>query len=123
MITGVVTHNREAIVTLTLRGSQGLEADIDAVLDTGFTEYLSLPQVWVAALALTYLFTDDVTLADGAIVQVNLYECIVVWDGQDRTVPVHCLEGSPLIGMSLIYDHLLTMQVVDGGPVTIDPIP
>jgi hypothetical protein len=26
------------------------------------------------------------------------------------------------IGMSLLYDHLLTMQVTDGGPVTIDPL-
>jgi predicted aspartyl protease len=123
MITGAVTRNREAIVRLRLRGPRGVEVEIDAILDTGFTEFLTLPQTSVASLALSQLYTEGLTMADGSIVQADLYECVVVWDGQPRTVPLHCLEGSPLIGMSLFYDHLLTMQVVDGGSVTIAAIP
>jgi predicted aspartyl protease len=62
MITGHVTADREAIVRLKLRGTNGVEAEVEAVLDTGFTEYLSLPQNWVTALALPLLFTDQMTL-------------------------------------------------------------
>jgi predicted aspartyl protease len=120
---GVVTAAREAIVRLRLYGSQGLDTDVDAVLDTGFTEYLTLPLSWITMLALPYLFTDHVTLADGSMVPVDLYEGIINWNGQDRAVTVHCLEGTPLIGMALLFDHLLTAQVIDGGLVTIAPFP
>ncbi len=63
------------------------------------------------------------TLADGGVVGVDLYEGFVLWDNQDRRVIVHCLEGAPLIGMSLFVDHLLTIAVVDGGRVTLDALP
>jgi clan AA aspartic protease len=123
VIPGLVTRDRQAIVRLRLRGPQGLEVEVDAVLDTGFTEYLALPRAWTMALGLHRLFTDRLMLADGSAVSVDLYDCIVDWDGQQRTIVVHCLEGSPLLGMSLLYDYLLTMEVVDGGTVTIDAIP
>lgn len=123
MITGAVTPGREAIVQVRLRGPQGALTAIDAVLDTGFTEYLSLPQVWVTALALPYLFTDDAVLADGSQITVDVYEGVIDWDGHGRVVPVHCMEGTPLMGMSLLWDHLVNMLVVDGGIMTIDPVP
>ncbi len=123
MIPGLVTQDREAIVQLRLRGPQGQEIDVDAVLDTGFTEYLTLPRAETTALGLRRLFTDKLTLADGSVVSIDLYDCIVDWDGQSRTVVVHCLDGKPLLGMSLLQDHLLSMAVVDGGAVTINAIP
>jgi hypothetical protein len=36
MITGVVRPSREAIVGLRLRGTNAVEIDVEAVLDTGF---------------------------------------------------------------------------------------
>ena len=119
MITGVVTADREAIVRVRLHGPQGQEAAIDTVLDTGFTEALSLPQTWVDTLALPLVEFDEMMLADGRIIQVEVYEGSIIWDGQERLVVIHCVEGSPLLGMSLLYDSLLTMQVVHGGSVTI----
>ena len=122
MITGVVTASHEAIVRLELRGA-GSVVITDAVIDTGFTDFFSLPLSLVTALGLAYLQTDKVFLADGSEVAVDQYEVTVIWDGQQRDVIAHCLEGSPLIGMSLLHDHLLTMEVVNGGPVSIDRIP
>lgn len=123
MITGAVTVNREAVVRLTLRGPRGTEVEIDVVIDTGFTEDLTLPQAWVRTLGFPYVETNTLFLADGTTISVDLYEGAVVWDGQERMIVVHCMEGSPLLGMSLLYDYLLAMKVVDGGPVTIDAIP
>jgi predicted aspartyl protease len=100
-----------------------METDVDAVLDTGFTEYLTLPLSCVTMLALPYLFTDHVTLAGGTMVPVDLYEGTILWDGHNRRVTVHCLEGTPLIGMSLLFDHLFTAQIIDGGLATIVPFP
>ena len=123
MITGVVRPSREAIVGLRLRGTNTVEIDVEAVLDTGFTEYLTLPLALVNSLGLPRVNTDKVILADGNTVGVDLYEGVVIWDAQERAIIVHCMEGSPLIGMSLLYDHLLTMEVVDSGAVSIDAIP
>jgi clan AA aspartic protease len=121
MISGMITASREALVRVRVRGSQ--EIEVDAVLDTGFTEYLSLPPSLIALLALPYVTLDRVMLADGSIVRSRVYEARVVWEGQERIVSAHATQGTPLIGMSLLYDHLLTMEVVDGGAVTIEPLP
>jgi clan AA aspartic protease len=123
MITGMVNPRRRAIVTLTIRGPLGQSLDVEAKLDTGFTESLSLPHRLVQALGLRLGNVDRVVLADGRIILVELYEATAVWSGQDRNVMVHCLEGTPLIGMFLIYHHLVTLEVRDHGPVTITPLP
>jgi predicted aspartyl protease len=120
---GVVKATREAVVPLRLFGSSGTHIDVEAILDTGFTESLTLPESLILALALPRVNTDTVILADGTLVGVYLYAGTVEWDGQTQAVIVHCMEGSPLIGMSLLWDQLLTMQAADGGVVTIGPIP
>jgi Predicted aspartyl protease len=118
-MTGVVTAGREAIVRVRLRSLQGQEVDIDTVLDTGFTESLSLPQTWVDTLALPLIELNEMTLADGSVIPVEVYEGRVIWDRHEHTIVIHCVEGSPLLGMFLLYDYLLTIQVVAGGSVTI----
>jgi predicted aspartyl protease len=123
VITGTVKPSREAVVDLKLRGINGLEVTVEAILDTGLTESITLPQALVAMLALPYVNLERVTLADGSIVDVELYRGLVNWEGQDRRVIVHCMEGTPLIGMSLIWDTLVTMKLVNGGSVTIDSVP
>ena len=107
------------VMRLILKGTNGVEVDIEAIIDTGFTNYLSLPQTWVDALALTRLDAADVTLADGETIQVSIFEGVVVWDGQDRLVEIYCLEGSPLIGMSMLYNYHLSLPVRDGSTFTI----
>jgi clan AA aspartic protease len=123
VITGMVTAGREAVVQLRLRGTNGIEVDVEAVIDTGFTESLAVSQMLVGTLALAFVETNKLFLADGSPITVDLYECMVTWDGQDRAVIAHCVQGRPLIGMSLLYDHLLTVRVQDGGPVTIAAVP
>jgi clan AA aspartic protease len=123
VILGIVTALREAIISLRIRSPRGSGREIDTVLDTGFTGYLSLPRAQVVALSLPFFFSDDITLADGSLVTVDVHEAVVEWDGQERVVPVHCLEGTPLLGMSLLWDHLLALQAVDGGSVSISPVP
>ena len=43
MIRGTVNSRLEAVVRLRVRGPAGVEADVDAVVDTGFTSALTLP--------------------------------------------------------------------------------
>jgi clan AA aspartic protease len=123
VITGKVRPGREPVVLVTVKGTQGRSADVEAILDTGFTESLSLPETLVLSLGLPFINTDYAILADGSVVAVGLYGATVVWGGQDRNIVVHCMEGDPLLGMALIYDHRMAMDAVDHGPVTLVPLP
>ena len=54
MITGVVTNDRQAVIHLTARGPAGQEQEIEAIIDTGFDGWLSLPSSLVAGLGLVW---------------------------------------------------------------------
>ena len=55
VIEGVVNANYEPVVTLPLRGPDGQEQEIEAVVDTGFNGYLTLPSAFVVELGLALL--------------------------------------------------------------------
>jgi len=123
MIIGVVNANREAIIRLMVRGANGEEHEIDALIDTGFTGFLTLPSTLIASLGLTWLGREQGLLGDGTIRVFDVYAATVIWDGQARRVEIDATDTDPLIGMGLIYGHDLRIQVVDGGPVTIEALP
>ena len=52
MIEGVVNAAHEAVVTLALHGSAGQTRDIEAVIDTGFTGFLTVPPALAGELGL-----------------------------------------------------------------------
>jgi hypothetical protein len=52
MITGVVTADHQAIIRLSVRGPTGQEQEIDAIIDTGFDGWLSLPCSLIVLLSL-----------------------------------------------------------------------
>ena len=120
MIQGIVTPEREAVIRLTVRGGpQGQEQEVEAVIDTGFNDYLTLPPYLVAALGLPFAAPTRATLADGSEVEMNYHRATVVWGGALRYVLVLACEGGSLVGMSLLYGHEMYVHVVDGGLVTI----
>ena len=123
MISGSVTPARDAVVPLTLRGSSGQEREIVAEIDTGFDGYLTLPAALAAALGLRRRAPIQAVLADGTRTELEVLDATVQWDGGWRRIAAVQVEGGCLVGMSLLYGHRLTIDVVDGGPVTIDRLP
>jgi clan AA aspartic protease len=123
MITGVVNANREAIIRLVVTGPSGQLQDIAAIIDTGFTGFLTLPPAGVAALGLSWRSRQPGILADGSVDIFDVYVATVMWDGQPRTVEVEAADTEPLVGMSLLDRHSLRIDVLTGGVVTVSALP
>ena len=122
MIEGVVNSAYEAVVTLTLRGPAGQTREIDAVVDTGFNGFLTLPPALVAELGLPFASIGQATLADGSEVAFDVYGVTVLWDGAARLVEADEADASPLLGMALLAAHSLYVEVADGGSVLIQAV-
>ena len=120
MIRGHVNAARQAIIPLQLRGPNGRAESIEAIVDTGFDGLLTLPPDLVARLALPYGMTRSYTLGDGGIMEFDIHEATVVWDGQERDVGAIVSEGGVLVGMALLDGYRLFVDVADGGEVQIE---
>ena len=120
MMTGQVTPNREAVIRVLVRGPRGQEAQVEAVIDTGFNGFLTLPAQLIADLALPFAGTTRAALGDGSEVQMDVFEAAVLWDNQERGVVVLAAEGGALVGMSMLSGYRITLDVKDGGTVIIE---
>ena len=123
MITGEVSAYREAVISVSVRGSGDREQEIDAVLDTGFTGFLTLPAPIIRYLDLPWHRRGRAMLADGTDSLFDIYEATVTWDGRPRRIAVDEVDCGPLVGMSLLYGNELRVEVVVGGRVVISPLP
>jgi clan AA aspartic protease len=121
MIVGVV-RGREAYVRLTLLGSRGRQLEIDALVDSGYTGWLTLPSAITATLNLPWETTGRGVLADGSVSAFDVYRAKVIWDGRARSIFVDEFDATPLIGMSMLRGFEYRMEVRARGPVTIKRI-
>ncbi len=123
MITGQVVAGREAVIALTLQGTQGQLITLDVVVDTGFTGFLTLPLPEIAQLGFPYQGLIDARLGNGKPAEFDMFAGTVLWEGQVRTGIVLAADGMPLVGMTLLRGFRLCLDIIDGGPVTIEPLP
>lgn len=122
MIEGAVNENLEVTVRLNLHSISGETQDIEAIVDTGFTGHLTLPIDLIEHLALSWLSRGHALLADGSLHVFDVYIGTLTWNGQARTVEVDEAETDPLVGMRLLRDHNLSVDVVEGGNVRIETL-
>jgi len=122
MMQGIVNQSCEATIPLVISNANRQTQLIDAVIDTGFTGYLSLPREIIDDLKLPWTGIDRGTLGDGSEVTFEVYAATVIWDGQYRDIPVNEAETDPLIGMNLLYGYDLRIRAVEGGTVAIEAI-
>ena len=105
MIEGVVNDGHEAVVTLPLRGPEGQTREVEAVIDTGYSGFLTLPSVLVAELGLSFVGNGHAYLANDAEVEFDVYDVTLLWDGQLRDIEADAMGSTPLVGMLLLDDH------------------
>ena len=121
MITCHINSKLEAIIAITIVAKDGKIREFEALVDTGYTGFLTLPLAILAELNLEIFASGRLTMADGHAVDVDLYQATILWDGQPRTIEVDALESEVLVGMSLLEGYDLHVHTVVDGQITINP--
>lgn len=111
MMQGRVNFNCEATISLVVSNGNKLKS-IDALIDTGFTGFLSLPSAIIAELDLPWSYRERVTLGDGSETLFDMYDARVIWDGQYRDIEVNAAETQPLLGMRMLRGYRLQVDPI-----------
>ena len=122
MMQGVVNLRREATLTVVIGNSNRKLQKIDAVIDTGFNGFLSLPSEIINNLNLPWSGSDIVTLGDGSETFFDLYIATIIWDGKYREIDIVESETEPLLGMAMLYGYRLQVDNIEGGFVQIEAL-
>jgi clan AA aspartic protease len=69
-----------------VRGPAEQKLRIEAVIDTGFGGWLTLPPSRIAQLRLPWRRRGEAVLADGRETFFDIYEATVVWDRRGRRI-------------------------------------
>ena len=111
----------EAVVPLAVRGPAGHVQDIEAVIDTGYNGFLTLPPMLVSELGLPFVTIGQAILADGGEATFDIHSVTVLLEGQSKNVDVYVSDTAPLVGMRLLDGHSVCVDVENGGRVVIEP--
>ena len=122
MIEGRVLPTGEAVVNIIVRGPNGQSARIEAMIDTGFTDELTLPPWVIERLNLTLEEEADYTLADGMRSRTRVFRGEIHWLGTWREVTVTEIDHDALLGIEALRGCNLNMDIVDGGMIQIRPL-
>lgn len=122
MMYGLVDQNCEATIRLVITDGNVQRKVIDAVIDTGFTGFLSLPLSVLKMLGLELYRREEGTLGDGSLRIFDVYRGFVIWDGDVRRIDINGSETTPLVGMSLLYGYRMQLDTIEGGTVTIQSL-
>ena len=101
---GFVDHLGHAFIMIHVRASDVAALHgVQAWIDTGFNGDLVLPQQTIDDLELAASGTVKAALADGSVVTLQRYLCLVEWFGTERELEVVANSGEyPLLGVGLL---------------------
>jgi clan AA aspartic protease len=122
MMQGIVDQNCEATVRLVVGNADSQRQMIDAVIDTGFTGFLTLPFSVLANLNLQAYRREEGILGDGSTCIFDVYRGLIIWDGELRRIDINESDTEPLVGMSLLYGYRMQLDAIEGGMVTIQTL-
>ena len=116
------TLRRQATLPVTFRLLGQPNVTLEFVIDTGFTEDLTLPAAAVSVLNLPYRYQQKANLADGTVIQMNVYTATILWNGMEREVGVVATGSRPLLGTLLLDEQELRVRFHEGDLVSVQDL-
>ena len=115
MIEGVVNAACEAVVRLTVQGPSGQAREIEAVIDTGYNGFLTLPPALVTELGLVYRDRGRAILADGSEALFDIYDVAVLWDNRLRNTRASAGGSAVCLGWPVCRGQTPGVVILDSG--------
>ena len=126
MITGQVARNPdgglEAWVALSIMDAYGEPRQLEVIVDTGFTGWLTLPASDIRRLGLVHSGHQYSVTASGNTERFEFYRAWVSWHGQQYVVEIFQSIDQPLLGMELLEGSRVTVDAWEGGDVIIEEV-
>ncbi len=114
----------EARVPIAVAGPSREFRELEFVVDTGFSGELTLPESLIRELRLQLYQQRRVLAANNQMIDIPSYYGLVQWHGRVLPVLVYQSENPrPLLGAAMLENCRLTVDMREGGPVAITPIP
>ena len=121
MIYGRINSDLEAIAEVRVQDHQGNFQEFQCVLDTGFDGFLMLTAPDIQRLGLIPRGNRTIHLVDDFDTSLPVYLGTVVWHDKQFEISILETRRQPLLGMALLENSTLTIEVWDGGEVLIEP--
>ena len=121
-MTGRVNGDLQAWLTVEIVTPSGQPHPIEVALDTGFNGQIALPAITIQRLELSEESSRLAITATGDRVRLTTYYSTMMWYGEPRIIEVVEADSEPLLGMELLLGNRVTLDVLEGGPVTIYPL-
>ena len=90
------------------------------VVDTGFTDDLTLPPAEVSRLGLEFEYELIVNLANDTDAVVRVYTATILWQAEQRELRVFATGQRPLLGTGLLANCELVTRFCENGLLTVE---
>ena len=118
MITGIVNPDFDPINQISICGSDGKVYTQDAIVDTGFNGWLSLPPDLIAKRRGRAFLVMEVNASSMSI----KYKAVLFSGGNFLTILIDEGDSEPLVSMSVMEGYQLMVQVPEGGHVELSKV-
>ena len=113
----------EAHITVHVADVTGEWHPIEFLVDTGFDGYLTLSLSMIRRLGLPFLRVGTAILASNLEREFGIYGAEVSWNGNSvEAMVLESEDNPPLLGMALLWGSRLTVEVREGGTVSIEDL-
>jgi len=111
MIEGFVNEFDEPIIEIDMKFNTEGSKKIEAIVDTGFNGYISLPTPLIEKCKWEFLGTEEYELANGEVTIEKVYLGDIIFDGEELLVfGLANRSYDTLIGTKLLKDKILKVD-------------
>ena len=113
----------EARISVAVAGPSMEFREVEAVIDTGFSGWLTLPAAAVREMNLPAYRIQQMRIANNRTILMTTFRAVAQWQGRQIDILVYQTENPrPLLGTAMLEHCRLTVDMQEGGPVSVTPL-
>ena len=113
----------EARISVAVAGPNLEFREVEVVIDTGFSGWLTLPVATVREMNLPAYRIQQMRIANNRTILMTTFRAVAQWQGRQIDILVYQTENPrPLLGMAMLEHCRLTVDMQEGGPVVVTPL-